>query len=116
MSSILSPAPEPVDFITVLKSLGKKMAKTFDGDQVTPYDKAEHFTIETVPVSNIDDLSMNLKYLAPKTLRCVIRGKFKGDAAAQTIAPPTRPALCREEEILKLLRRIDRRLARLGAV
>jgi hypothetical protein len=29
-------------------------------------------------------------------------------------APP--PALCREEEILKLLRRIDRRLARLGAV
>lgn len=91
MSSILSPAPEPVDFITVLKSLGKKMAKTFDGDKVTPYDKAEHFTIETVPVSSIDDLSMVLKYLAPKTLRCVIRGKFKGDAAAQTIAPPARP-------------------------
>lgn len=77
--------------ITVLKSIGPKLTKSFDGDNVIPYGLAKTFTIESVAVSGIGDLSMQLKYLASKPLRCIIRGQFKGDAAAQTLAPPTRP-------------------------
>ena len=93
-TTLPSPAPA-ADFITVLKSAGPKLTKIFDGDQVIPYADAKHFSIETLPINGIDDLSMHLLHLATKTLRCVIRGKFKGDAAAQTIAPPTRPGLYR---------------------
>lgn len=95
MSAVLRPAPEPVDFITILKTLGKKLAKTFDGDKVIPFDDAKQYTIETQSLNSIDDLEMTLRYLGPKSLRCVIRGEFKGDAAAQTIAPPTRPGYYR---------------------
>lgn len=78
------------DFITVLKSVGPKLTKSFDGDTVIPYGLAKTFSIESMPIKNIDDLSMHLRYLAPKPLRCIIRGAFKGDAEAQTLAPPAR--------------------------
>lgn len=85
------PAADAADTITVLKSAGPKLTKTFDGDTVVPYGLAKTFSIESVPIQDLEDLSANLKYLAPKHLRCIIRGLFKGDAAAQDIAPPTRP-------------------------
>ncbi|MEF8697708.1 MAG: DUF927 domain-containing protein [Candidatus Accumulibacter sp. UW25] len=79
------------DFITVLKSIGPLLTKTFDGDAIVPYGQAKHFTVETVPVGDLSDLAMNLEWLAPKTRRGVIRGGFVGDARAQDIAPPERP-------------------------
>ncbi len=85
------PNPRFKDFVTVLKSQGVRLTKTFDGPNVIPYGDAKHFTIETSPVDNIRDLHGVLRFLAPKSTRCVIRGQFKGDAAAQEIAPPTRP-------------------------
>lgn len=86
------PAPDiPEDFITVLKSIGPKLTKSFDGDNVIPYGQAKHFSIEAIPVNSLADLSLGLKYLAPKPLRCIIRGSFKGDAVAQVVAPPARP-------------------------
>lgn len=89
MSAI--PNPRFKDFITCLKSQGVRLTKTFDGDTVVPYGDAKHFSIETRPVDNLLDLHGVLRFLAPKSTRCVIRGQFKGDAAAQEIAPPTRP-------------------------
>lgn len=83
--------PRFKDAVTCLKSIGVKLTKTFDGDTVIPYGDAKHFTIEPAPVNNILDLHGVLKFLAPKNTRCVIRGAFKGDAAAQEIAPPARP-------------------------
>lgn len=92
MSALPKPAPVTGgDTLTVLKSIGPKLTKSFDGDTVIPYGLAKTFSVESVPVKDIDGLSMRLKYLAPKPLRCIIRGAFKGDAAAQTLAPPTRP-------------------------
>lgn len=87
----LALSAEAADTLTILKSAGPKLTKTFDGDTVVPYGLAKTFSIESVSIRSLDDLSANLGVLALKPLRCIIRGRFKGDAAAQDIAPPTRP-------------------------
>lgn len=92
----MSALPETVfdsDFITVLKSAGPLLTKVFDGDKVEPYGDAKNFSVEKLPVSNIRQLSTLLKQLETQGRRCVIRGDFVGDAAAQSILPPTKPGL-----------------------
>lgn len=95
MAAQLKPGgePEPADTITVLKSAGPLLTKIFDADQVIPYDSAKNFSIETLPVSGISSLSSMLKMLETKGRRCVIRGRFIGDAKAQSIAPPEKPGM-----------------------
>lgn len=82
-----------MDFLTVLKSAGPKLTKIFNGDTVTPYDTAKHFTIEPRGVQCIRTLSATLTYLGAKTTRCVIRGRFIGEERAREIAPPERAGL-----------------------
>lgn len=86
-------APRPVDFLTVLKSAGPKLTKTFDGDKVIPYDLAKNFSIDTFKANDIRTLSSTLEFLGAKTLRCVIRGQFIGEERARPLAPQARRGL-----------------------
>lgn len=71
-----------MDTITILKSAGPKLTKTFDGEQVRPYDQAKQFQVSEAQVANIHELSGVLSSLEKKVTRCVIRGKFVGEDKA----------------------------------
>lgn len=95
MSAVLreNAVPNGQDTITILKSAGPVLTKTFDGDKVVPYDEAKHFSCKSVPVSGLRQLADILARIEREPRRCVIRGEFIGDAAAQSVAPPEKPGL-----------------------
>jgi len=83
-----APAPAVAgDTITILRSAGPVLTKTFDGEREIPYDLAKHFTVETRAVANLRALSSLLTRLTGHPQRCIIRGRWVGDEAAQAIVP-----------------------------
>lgn len=72
------------DFITILTSRGPLLAKRWTADGIVGYDRAKHFTYETLGVDNIRDLSAALAELEARPTSCVIRGRPNTDAGADT--------------------------------
>lgn len=64
------------DSLTVLTSAGPVLTKTWRADgTIESYGRAKHFTVETVPVSNIHELAAVLQALEQQPTKCVIRGE-----------------------------------------
>lgn len=72
------------DFITILTSRGPLLAKRWTADGIVGYDRAKHFTYETLGVGNIQDLSAALAELEARPTSCVIRGRANDAARADT--------------------------------
>lgn len=68
------------DTITTLTSLGPLLTKTWQADgTIKGYDRAKHFNVQELPVSNIRELASLLTSLERDPKRCVIRGRLKHD-------------------------------------
>jgi len=71
------------DTITVLHT-ERRLAKLWQvNGEITNYDLAKVFTHKEHPVANIDDLSGLLFRLERDSHACIIRGRYRGDEAAQ---------------------------------
>ncbi|UHL65570.1 virulence-associated E family protein [Paralcaligenes sp. KSB-10] len=71
------------DTLTILRHQSNLLAKTWRADgTVTAYDQAKYFTLSSVPLAGIADLSTQLSKLEHDPHACVIRGVYRGDAHA----------------------------------
>lgn len=63
------------DFLTVLRSKGPVLAKTWSAAGIKGYDRAKNFTASAVPVGSIRDVHASLIALEVSPRACVIRGR-----------------------------------------
>lgn len=74
------------DFLTVLTHSRSRLAKLWLADgTISSYDETKHYQVREVPVTGIAGLSAALISLETDANSAVIRGKFKGEAAAAVI-------------------------------
>lgn len=67
-----------IDSITLLRSMGPVLTKTWQADgAIKGYDRAKNYSVETLAVSNIRDLSEQLARIEAKPTTVVIRGEPK---------------------------------------
>lgn len=86
------------DFLTVLTHSHSRLAKRWLADgTISGYDETKNYTVSELPVADIAALSAALSGLERKSSSAVIRGKFKGDAAAAVIdSAEHKPGLARK--------------------
>ena len=68
------------DSVPVLTSLGPRLTKKWTASgEIEGYDRAKHFNVQELPVSNIRELAGLLTSLESDPKSCVIRGRLKHD-------------------------------------
>lgn len=86
------------DFLTILTHSHSRLTKMWMADgTISGYDETKNYQVGSVAVSSIQGLSAVLTGLESQHNKAVIRGKFKGDAAAAVIdADEYKPGLARK--------------------
>ncbi len=90
------------DFLTILTHSRSRLAKLWQADgTISSYDETKNYQVNEMPVAGIAELSAALTSLETRTNSAVIRGKFKGEAAAAVIdADEHKPGLARKIKAL----------------
>ncbi|MDE2370274.1 MAG: AAA family ATPase [Burkholderiales bacterium] len=68
------------DSLTVLRSLGPRMTKTWAPSGIQQYDRARNFTVRSVEFDGIEGLASALEAVSKDPRSCVIRGQLRDDA------------------------------------
>lgn len=83
--------------LTILTHSRARLAKLWKADgTIASYDESKHYTATSRAVSDIYTLSAELSNLERDPHSAVIRGTYKGEAAAATIDPEHKPGLARK--------------------
>jgi hypothetical protein len=70
----------PADSLTILRVLhGRVLAKRIEPGVILDYDQAARFDMVRCFVRNLDDLEIQLRWLAGQTDRCIMRGDIVGE-------------------------------------
>lgn len=75
-----------IDQLSILTHTNLPLAKTWRSDgTISDYAKPKHFTVETVAIDSIHNLSALLFTLEKNPHSCIIRGKYTGDTPEHTV-------------------------------